>query len=80
MPSYTGVTRSAQLVMTWLRAGVPISLIADLAPPGGPLSREILTVEALADDCAAVAIDITEPAGSDAPPSAGHGFSQASGS
>ena len=80
MPSYTGVTRSAQLVMTWLRAGVPISLIADLAPPGGPLSREILTVEALADDCAAVALDGADNADSDAAAGRGDGFSQASGS
>ena len=39
--------------MSWLRAGVPVTLIADLAPPGGPLSREILTVEAVPADVAA---------------------------
>jgi hypothetical protein len=66
--------------MTWLRAGVPLSLIADLAPRGGPLSREILTVEALADDCAAVAIDISDTADTDAPAGPRHGFSQVFGS
>lgn len=35
-----------------LRAGVPLSLICDLAFPDGPPSREILTVEALEDDVA----------------------------
>jgi len=33
-----------------LRAGVPLSLICDLAAPDGPPSREILTAEAIEDD------------------------------
>jgi len=40
--------------MTWLRDGVPITLIADLAARGGPLSREILAAEAVEPDCAKV--------------------------
>ncbi len=37
-------------VMAWLRAGVPLTLLADLADPAGPPSREILRREAVADD------------------------------
>ena len=33
-----------------LRAGVPLSLICDLAFPDGPPSREILSAEAVEDD------------------------------
>ena len=33
-----------------LRDGVPLSLLCDLLVPDGPASREILAVEALADD------------------------------
>ena len=36
--------------MSWLRAGVPVTLIADLAARGGPLSKEILTAEAVDPD------------------------------
>jgi hypothetical protein len=36
--------------MHLLACGVPLSLIMDLAAPGGPPSREILTVEGSADD------------------------------
>ncbi len=39
-------------VLTWLRHGVPLTLLADLLDPAGPRSREILVVEALADDVA----------------------------
>jgi hypothetical protein len=50
MPNYIIVTYDAALVMAWLRARVPITLLADLAPHGGPLSREILTSEAVECD------------------------------
>jgi hypothetical protein len=33
-----------------LACGVPLSLIMDLAVPGGPRSREIMTVEGPRDD------------------------------
>jgi len=33
-------------VFEWLRAGVPLSLLLDLASPGGPDSREIARREA----------------------------------
>ena len=36
--------------MTWLAHGVPLALIADLADPDGPLSRQIYAAEAVADD------------------------------
>jgi|tagenome__1003787_1003787.scaffolds.fasta_scaffold20920501_5 hypothetical protein len=36
--------------MSWLHAGVPISLLADLAARGGPVSAEILAAEALEGD------------------------------
>lgn len=32
-------------VFAWLRAGVPLSLLVDLASPAGPDSREIAQVE-----------------------------------
>lgn len=32
-------------VFTWLRAGVPLSLLLDLASPTGPDSREIARYE-----------------------------------
>ena len=35
-----------------LRAGIPLSLLCDLAFPDGPPSREILAAEAVADDLA----------------------------
>lgn len=35
-----------------LRAGVPLSLLCDLAEPDGPASREIYTAEVVADDVA----------------------------
>lgn len=34
-------------VFEWLRAGVPLSLLLDLASPAGPDSREIARREAL---------------------------------
>jgi hypothetical protein len=36
--------------MAWLANGVPLALIADLADPSGPASREIYTAECVADD------------------------------
>jgi hypothetical protein len=39
--------------MSWLHAGLPITLLADLAARGGPLSGQILAVEAIAADVAA---------------------------
>ena len=43
-----------------LRAGVPLSLLCDLAFSDGPPSREILTVEAVADDVARDLISLKE--------------------
>ena len=58
MPNYTIVITSLGTVRAWslLRAGVPISLLCDLADPEGPRSREIYTAEVVAED---VAIDLT---------------------
>jgi hypothetical protein len=50
--------------MTWLTHHVPITLIADLADPEGPHSREILTYEAVADDVARDAATLPPNAGS----------------
>jgi hypothetical protein len=36
--------------MEWLRAGVPLSLLLDLADPAGPDSGEILRVEGVLAD------------------------------
>jgi hypothetical protein len=66
--------------MAWLRDGVPITLLADLAARGGPLSREILAAEALHDDIAAT---VPQPRSTPARTSAAgdrQGFSRASGS
>ncbi len=45
-----------------LRAGVPLSLLCDLAEPEGPPSREIYTAEVVADDVSRDAAG-THPAG-----------------
>lgn len=37
-------------VMKWLAAGVPLTLLCDLAPVGGPGSRDICAVERPAGD------------------------------
>ncbi len=50
MPNYTVVIPPRVRVMTWLRDGVPIALLADLLDPGGPASVEIYRYEAIADD------------------------------
>ena len=52
LPNYTNVIPSPEAARTWslLRAGVPLSLLCDLAYPDGPPSREILTAEAIEDD------------------------------
>jgi hypothetical protein len=50
LPNYTAVITPQERVMTWLARGVPLALLADLADPAGPNSREILTAEAVADD------------------------------
>jgi len=39
-----------ELVLTWLAHGVPLALIADLADPSGPASRQIYAAECVADD------------------------------
>ena len=44
-----------------LRAGVPLSLLCDLADPDGPPSREIYTAEAVADDVDRSAMLKAEP-------------------
>ena len=43
---------SPEVARTWslLLAGVPLSLLCDLASPDGPPSREIYTAEVVADD------------------------------
>jgi hypothetical protein len=38
--------------MTWLRHGLPLSLLADLTELEGPRSREIYTWEAITEDAA----------------------------
>ncbi len=52
LPNYTIVITSPGTARAWslLRAGVPLSLLCDLADPGGPPSREIYTAEVVADD------------------------------
>jgi len=62
--------------MSWLRAGVPVTLIADLAARGGPLSKEILTAEAVDPDVTE-AHRREQAAASEQPT---RGFSDASGS
>jgi hypothetical protein len=74
--NYTDVTRDSRLVMSWLRAGVPVTLLADLAARGGPLSREILAAEAVGPDVSEA--DRRERAAASEPPQ--HGFSGAAGS
>lgn len=58
MPNYTGVITPSGTAGAWslLRAGVPLSLLCDLAEPDGPPSREIYTAEVVAVD-----IDLTHP-------------------
>ena len=58
MPNYISVITSSGTAGAWslLRAGVPLSLLCDLAEPDGPPSREIFTVEVVAVD-----IDLTHP-------------------
>jgi hypothetical protein len=63
--------------MAWLRAGVPISLIADLAAPRGPLSREILASEALPADVAAAAHTAGGASPGTSSEGEGNGFSRA---
>jgi hypothetical protein len=52
LPNYTIVITSPGAARAWslLRAGVPLTLLCDLAHPDGPASREIYTAEAVADD------------------------------
>lgn len=50
MPNHSLVIPPSERVMGWLRGGVPLTLLADLADPDGPPSREILRREAVADD------------------------------
>ena len=52
LPNYTNVITSPGTARAWslLRAGVPLSLLCDLAEPEGPPSREIYTAEVVADD------------------------------
>ena len=67
MPNYIIVipTTRDEAARSWslLRAGVPLSLLCDLAFPDGPPSREILAVEAIADDVRRTDIDLTHPRG-----------------
>ena len=62
MPNYIIVITSPGSARAWslLRAGVPLSLICDLAHPEGPASREIYTAEAVADDVHRDAATISE--------------------
>lgn len=52
MPNYIIVIPSPEAARGWsfLRAGIPLSLLCDLAYPDGPPSREILAAEAIEDD------------------------------
>jgi hypothetical protein len=54
LPNYIDVIPSSPAAQGWslLRAGVPLSLICDLAHPEGHASRQILTAEAVEDDIA----------------------------
>ena len=61
--------------MTMLAHRVPLTLLADLLDPGGPPSREIYRVEAVADDirrelAALAAAEAAEAAGVAAPEAA----------
>ena len=60
LPNYTSVIPSPEVARTWslVRAGVPLSLLCDLAFPDGPPSRAIYTAEVVADD-----VDRAHPAG-----------------
>ena len=60
MPNYTSVIITPGTARAWslLRAGVPLSLLCDLAEPDGPPSREIFAAEVVADD-----VDRAHPAG-----------------
>jgi hypothetical protein len=55
LPNYTIVITPPGTARAWslLRAGVPLTLLCDLADPEGPRSREIYTAEVVADDVAA---------------------------
>ena len=55
LSNYTIVITPPGTARAWslLRAGVPLSLLCDLADPEGPPSREIYTAEAVSDDVAA---------------------------
>ena len=52
LPNYTIVItpQGAGLAWSLLRAGIPLTLLCDLAEPDGPPSREIYTAEVVADD------------------------------
>jgi hypothetical protein len=52
LPNYTSVIPPPEVARTWslVRAGVPLSLLCDLASPDGPPSREIYAAEVVADD------------------------------
>ena len=67
MPNYINVIPSPrdEAARSWslLRAGVPLSLLCDLAFPDGPPSREILAAEAIADDVQHTEVDRTHPRG-----------------
>jgi hypothetical protein len=63
LPNYISVITPPGTARAWslLRAGVPLSLLCDLADPKGPASREIYTAEVVAND---VELDLTaHPAG-----------------
>ena len=60
MSNYTAVIPSQTRVMTWLRHGVPVALLADLIEPDGPRSREIYAAEAAADDVQRDAQELAE--------------------
>lgn len=50
MSNYIDVIPPQERVMTLLRHGVPITLLADLLEANGPPSAEIYRTEAVADD------------------------------
>jgi hypothetical protein len=71
VPNYKGVIPSSQRVMTWLRHGLPLSLLADLTDIEGPRSREIYTWEAITEDVAWDAAELARRNGHQATADAG---------
>ena len=65
LPNHIHVITPRELVMTWLAHGVPLALIADLADPSGPASRQIYAAECVDDDVRRDAETLDAPASLD---------------